>query len=542
MQVTARLLVAAFAAMLATPVGLSAAAPVAPTATAVTTVDAWDLPARMQVGRARVATVAVSGPVGRPVLLQSRSADGTWTTATRLSTGATRRVRVGVAVTAPGPRLVWQVTQGRLWVVAARSTDTTRQWRLKVPAVPGWTPAASASEVVTAVRYPLWIRRVSLSSSGAEGVGDSQAAAMSADGRFVLFSSRSSDLVRGDTNGHWDAFVFDTVTRRTSRVSVSSTGRQGNGDTWAEAISGDGRYVAFSSWASTLVRGDSNGTVDAFVHDRVTGRTSRASISTTDAQGNDASQAAGVSDDGRFVAFESEASNLVPGDTNGKKDIFIRDRMAGRTSRVSVSSTGGQANDWSFTGHLSADGRYVAFGSAASDLVHRDTNGAWDIFVHDRLTGRTTRSSVSSAGGQADAGAWRMDLSSDGRFVAFDSESSTLVPGDTNANVDVFVHDETTGETQRVSVSSAGAQLPGRFGPTISGDGRIVAFLDEVSLSIPHQAFVHDRATGRTRRLFAGSPTAFDETGRYALVTSAAGYLVAGDTNHRSDVFVLRLR
>jgi Tol biopolymer transport system component len=325
-------------------------------------------------------------------------------------------------------------------------------------------------------------------------------------------------------------------------VSVSSTGRQGNGDTWAEAISGDGRYVAFSSWASTLVRGDSNGTLDAFVHDRATGRTSRVSISTTGAQGNGASQAAGVSDDGRFVAFESEARNLAPGDTNASQDIFVRDRATRRTSRVSVSTGGRQGNGASFTGHLSADGRYVGFSSAATTLVRHDTNGAWDVFRHDRLTGRTTRASVSSTGAQADAGAWRMDVSSSGRIVAFDSESSTLVPGDTNANVDVFVHDETTGETQRVSVSSAGAQLPGRFGPTISGDGRIVAFLDEVSLSIPHQAFVHDRATGRTRRLFAGSPTAFDETGRYALVTSAAGYLVAGDTNHRSDVFVLRLR
>ncbi len=542
MHVAARLLAVAFAAMLATPVGLTAAAPMAPTATASTTVDAWVLPARMQVGRARVATVAVSGPIGRPVLLQSRRAGGTWTTATRLRTGPTRRVRVGVAVTAPGPRLVWQVTQGRLWVVAARSTDATRQWRLQVPAVPGWTSAASASVVVTAVRYPLWIRRVSLSSSGAEGVGDSEAAAMSANGRFVLFSSRSSNLVRGDTNGHWDAFVFDGVTRRTSRVSVSSTGRQGNGDTWAEAIRGDGRYVAFSSWASTLVRGDSNGTLDAFVHDRVTGRTSRVSISTTGLQGNGASQAAGVSDDGRSVAFESEARNLVPGDTNASQDIFVRDRATGRTSRVSVSTGGRQGNAASFTGHLSADGRYVAFGSAATNLVRLDTNGAWDVFSHDRLTGRTTRASVSSTGAQADAGAWRMDVSSSGRIVAFDSESTTLVPDDTNANVDVFVHDEITGETTRVSVSSAGAQLPGRFGPTISGDGRVVAFLDEVSLSAPLHAFVHDRATGQTRRLFAGSPTAFDETGRYALVTSAAGHLVVGDTNHRSDVFVLRLR
>jgi len=170
----------------------------------------------------------------------------------------------------------------------------------------------------------------------------------------------------------------------TTRVSVASDGGQGNGDSRYSSISADGRYVAFRSWASNLVGGDTNSEQDIFVHDRQTGQTTRVSVASDGGQGNYDSQYPSISADGRYVAFDSWASNLVGGDTNGGPDVFVHDRQTGQTARVSVASDGGQGNDGSYWPSISADGRYVAFYSWASNLVGGDTNGCCDIFVHDR--------------------------------------------------------------------------------------------------------------------------------------------------------------
>jgi Tol biopolymer transport system component len=210
-------------------------------------------------------------------------------------------------------------------------------------------------------------------------------------------------------------------------------------------ISGDGRYVAFMSRATNLVSGDTNGADDVFVHDLQTGQTERVSVSSTAAQGLGSSSSPNISSDGRYVVFSSSAINLVSGDTNLAPDVFVRDRQIGVTTLVSVASDGTQGSDGSSVPDISADGRWVVFFSAAGNLVSGDSNSGLDVFVHDRQAGATSRVSVATGGQQA-AGAGGVGgpataISDDGRYVAFHSDSSDLVTDDTNAKVDVFVHD-----------------------------------------------------------------------------------------------------
>src|SRR5919201_521233 len=198
----------------------------------------------------------------------------------------------------------------------------------------------------------------------------------------------------------------------TTRVSVSGSGGQGDHDTYAAGISADGRYVLLSSQARNLVPGDTNDRWDVFVHDRTTGATRRVSVASDGAQVGPThnpcggSTAGAISASGRYVVFQSDATNLVRGDTNRVEDVFLHDRRTGRTERVSVTSAGRQAgadrtNNGSNAPVISADGRYVAFHSADSNLVPHDTNRTFDIFVHDRKTGRTARVSVGGNGGHA---------------------------------------------------------------------------------------------------------------------------------------------
>src|SRR6266480_3881032 len=288
---------------------------------------------------------------------------------------------------------------------------------------------------------PPSIWRVSVSSSGEQENYSSFATGISARGRYVSFSSDATTLVKGDTNGKRDAFVHDRLTGETTRVSVSSTGAESHcsdpfGCSSAAGITANGRYVAIVSDAPDLVSDDTNQAADVFVHDRQTGETTRISISDSGSQGNGDSEAAAISRHGRYVAFASGASNLVAHDTNNLADVFVRDLRTGRTTRVSVSSRGRQAaGDRSRNGSnapsISANGRYVAFHSAASNLIRGDTNRLFDIFVHDRKTHQTRRVSVSNRGGQANAESFGPpSISPDGRYVAFGSLASNLVAGD----------------------------------------------------------------------------------------------------------------
>jgi Tol biopolymer transport system component len=297
---------------------------------------------------------------------------------------------------------------------------------------------------------------------------------VSADGRHVLFHSFSTNLVPQDLNdAQSDVFVRDRVAGTTELANVSSSGVQANaGASGLGRMTPDGRFVVFVSGAANLVAGDTNGGEDVFLRDRVAGTTERVSLRATGKQlGLDGRRGA-ISADGRVAAFESLDDGVVSQDTNRDNDVFVRDRVAGTTERVSVDAQGREGN--AFSGNalgLSADGRYVVFHSFADNLVPGDANGLEDAFVVDRQ--RHTIERVASgliAFGDA-------SISADGRFVAFVSFLSTNVPGDANGVADIFIHDRFSGVTGRVSVSSAGVEANGASGEAmVAADGRSVVF------------------------------------------------------------------
>jgi Tol biopolymer transport system component len=333
--------------------------------------------------------------------------------------------------------------------------------------------------------------RVSVSSLGTAGDDFSDLAAISADGRFVAFWSFASTLVPGDTNGTTDVFVHDRLTGTTERVSVDSHERQATGasiDTnlGRPAISADGRYVAFASSATNLVKGDRNQASDIFVRDRAAGTTERVSVVGRRTEANGGSSEPSISPDGRFVAFASGATNLVPGeDTNFTSDVFLLDRSTGPLQRVSVSSAGDQANNSSGSPAVSPDGRLVAFSSDADNLVPGEPqDSARDVYLRDVQAGTTEGISTASSGllRHSDGPA----ISANGQLVAYHSWDGGLVAGDTNDRYDVFVLDRTTGVTERVSVDSTGVQgNSDSFGASISSDGRFVAFTSDADNLVP---------------------------------------------------------
>jgi Tol biopolymer transport system component len=387
--------------------------------------------------------------------------------------------------------------------------------------------------------------RVSVSSTGSQSdqiSGRIARPALSGNGRFVAFDSLADNLVPGDTNGVDDVFVRDRTAGTTTRVSVSSAGGQGNGASGWASISGDGRYVAFQSDATNLVPGDSNGATDIFVHDMVTGKTTRVSVSSAGALANRASFAPAISADGSAVAFSSNATNLVPGGTSKfSSEVYVHSLVTGKTTLVSVSSSGVPGNQFSAGPAISGDGTIVAFTSFASNLVPGITNDADNVFVHNLKTGKTINVSVSSSGVQGNGNSYTPAISGDGNVVAFSSEATNLVPGDTQplTVTDVFVHTVSTGITQRISVSTTGGQANGAtagpdvtvrggsdFGPSISADGTLVAFDSIASDLVPGDTnectltgvaqftlypgecpdvFVRDLVTGVTQRVSVSS-------------------------------------
>ena len=219
--------------------------------------------------------------------------------------------------------------------------------------------------------------------SAAAGFSANTTQAVSADGRYAVFESSAANVVSGDTNNRRDVFVVDRQTGGVSRVSVDSNGAQANSDSFYPSISADGRYVAFHSSASNLVAGDANGSQDVFVRDLQSGTTTLVSVADGGGAGNNSSYYPSISADGRYVAFWSYASNLVAGDTNNRPDVFMRDVQSDTTTLVSVADGGGAGNFDSYYPSISADGRYVAFWSYASNLVAGDTNGRTDVFLHE---------------------------------------------------------------------------------------------------------------------------------------------------------------
>ncbi|HJR45757.1 MAG TPA: hypothetical protein VJ927_09150 [Actinomycetota bacterium] len=402
-----------------------------------------------------------------------------------------------------------------------------------------------------------------MTSDGAQTSGNSADSHTSADGRYVTFFSDASDLVPDDTNGHGDVFVRDTVAGTTERVSVSSDEAQANQMSMQGAISADGRYVAFVSFASNLTA-EVDPTLtnsEVYLRDLQAGTTERITRAVDGGPSKGASLQPSVSADGRYVAFFSHATDLIPGDSNGAADVFVFDRETGSTEAVSVAPEGGLGDASSTFAQISDSGRVVVFRSAATNLIAGDENGEADVFLRDLGSDTTEIISVASDGtqGNADAFSPLLSLSSDDRFITFQSSASNLVPNDTNGltdalfGSDVFVRDRRNATTERVSVTSSGGEFVDAFGGSISADGRFVAFhatrsdQDSSDFGAFADVYVHDRVTSSTEHVsvtnrFADPVTGDSENaaitadGRYVYFQTNAPDFVPGDGNEFMDI------
>ncbi|MCH8025220.1 MAG: PD40 domain-containing protein [Chloroflexi bacterium] len=323
---------------------------------------------------------------------------------------------------------------------------------------------------------------VTIASDGTQANRAALFPAISGNGRYIAFQSDADNLVPGDTNGVGDIFLHDRQTGVTERVSLTNSGAQANGESFTPSVSADGRYVTFTSRADNLVAGDTNSTRDVFLRDRQTGVTELLSVSTAGEIGNDPSGglgagAARISSDGRYVVFGSFAGNLAPGDSNLRDDVFLRDRQTGVTELLSVSTSGELGNGHSMYPDVSDDGRYVIYHSLADNLVAGDSNGQSDVFLRDRDTGVTTLLSAGIGGTPADGLSHFAVISADGRFAAYPSDATNLVAGDTNGQRDIFLQEIASGDVERVNLSSSGGKSGGpSSSAAIDGSGNTVAY------------------------------------------------------------------
>ena len=398
----------------------------------------------------------------------------------------------------------------------------------------------------------------------------------------MAFSSDATNLVDDDTNAHNDIFLRDRDTDGdgdfdepgnvlTTRISMAYDGTQTNGDSWEVSISYDGRYIAYSSDASNIVSGDNNGAQDVFLYDGYTGQTELVSYvdNSSSVLGNNTSDHPFMAGLGRYVAFRSAASNLIPltGDINASTDIFVRDTLLDRTFRVSEATGGVEATDNSYAPTISEDGQFVAFGSIATDMDAADGDAIRDVFVHDRATGITTLVSVNTGGAKGNDDSYTPFISGNGNFVTFASVATNLdlLTPDTNLLADIFVRDIGAATTTRVSVSFFGNEAMGgnSYSPSISREGRYISFASDaynLDVTLPdlngrRDIFLHDRQlalegiydVGLTTRIslaYDGSESnswsyapMVAPYGRHVAYVSEASDLVQSDTNNHWDVF-----
>jgi Tol biopolymer transport system component len=355
-------------------------------------------------------------------------------------------------------------------------------------------------------------------------------------------------------------FATRIIAQETTRVSVATNEVEADAFSVGVSMSSDGRYVVFASAATNFAPNNPTNRTQIYVRDRDAGTTTLVSVNLQGSFGNSQSTDPSITPDGRFVVFESAASDLVPEDSGTLNDVFVRDLRSNRTVRASVNSTGHAADDASVFPSMSADGRFVTFASRANNLVPEPGAGGFRLFVHDLSTGETTLGSVDSLGGGHSAIPDFAPISSDGRFLAFTSDDSDIVPGDTNARTDVFVHDRQSGITERVNVSSEGDQGIGTAdtgGIALSLDGRFVAFTTNAANLVPgdgngsRDVFVHDRRDHSTRRISVRSDGSEGDGQSYAPAICADGRhiafasfaaLVPDDTNGLADGYLRDLQ
>ncbi|WP_203810455.1 TolB family protein [Actinoplanes couchii] len=383
---------------------------------------------------------------------------------------------------------------------------------------------------------------VSVAADGTQGNESSIVPSVDAAGRFVVFQSEASNLTPGDTNGKQDVFLADRDTGSLELISQSAAG-----DSGGARISADGRFVTYDSWVGTSAERPK-----IYVYDRIAGQTEQIPV------GSRGGMFPSISGDGRYVTFRSGSEDIVP-DANGwYDDIFLHDRQTGGTRIVSTSADGTQADASSSDGVLTADGRHVAFASRAANLVPGDTNDVEDIFLKDLTTGGIQRITVTSAGTQL-TDFWIYSdpsLSADGRYVSY-STTGGFDPADGNDEIDVYLHDAVTAESTLVSRRANGEPLSSGWAssPAISGDGGSIAFWSNSSQVVTGDTnwtgdlFVYDRASAVTERVSLTSAGAEAEgsdsgvlshDGRLAVYRSSATNLVPNDTNGKDDIFATR--
>lgn len=329
-------------------------------------------------------------------------------------------------------------------------------------------------------------------SSGAQANHNSMSARMSADGRYVAFKSLASNLIPNDGNNTWDAFRHDRATGATVAASVSTAGVLGNGMTMNEvSISDDGSRIAFESYATNLVAPDGNSVQDIFVHDFVAGTTLRASQNSAGQQVTQECIWPEISGDGRFVAFASRANNLVPNDTNNVYDIFVRDLALNTTEIVSVSSSGVAADSDCAQPWISRDGRFVLFKTSSLNFDPTKTSFYQDGFLRDRLLGITERFTLDENGGDPLGGHCEHGrCSADGRWFVWESRAIDLVPGHNDAWSDIFLRDRQSGTNLQITVEPSGASVDAHsFAPSISPDGRRVVFVSAANHLVANDTF-----------------------------------------------------
>jgi Tol biopolymer transport system component len=394
-------------------------------------------------------------------------------------------------------------------------------------------------------------RILDLAASTVSAHGDSTNPSITPDGRFVVFDSRAADLIKtGDGNQSIDTFVLDRQTQAIERVSLTSPGGQSATGGFAGDVADDGNRIVFVS-TSNLAGVDAHGATEAYVRDRAAGTTVLASPPATGGLSAFPAGEVAISGNGRFVVFTSLASNLVAGDTNNRIDVFVRDLQAGVTERVNLSSTGAEPtgalnSHITLSPSISADGRFVVFTSTATNLVAGATTAVQRVYIRDRQAATTRLVATGSAAGVSD----------DGRFVALTSFAA-LVAGDTNGKSDVFVQDMTTNTITRVSVADGGVEGNGdATSVSISPDGRFVSFVSSATNLVDgdsngtNDVFLHDRFDQTTVRVSVrsngdqglgdtfGINTSVGANGRLVAFDSAASDVVPGDGNGSFDVFV----
>jgi hypothetical protein len=396
--------------------------------------------------------------------------------------------------------------------------------------------------------------RASMAMGGVQAQGNSERAKLSGDGSTLVFNSDARDLVPGDFRGFDDVFAFNTITGAMSLVSTTWQGGWAEGDSSQPYISRNGRWVAFYSWSPDIVALDTNGMPDAFVRDLIANETHLVSLSSSEVQSNGPVHPTDITPDGMYVVMVGDASNLVAGDTNWFNDCFVRDRYLGNTERVSVSSQEVEGNGGSWACTVSEDGNLFTFVSEASNLVPGDTNGEWDVFLRNRSAGTTTRLSLRQGGAQCTGRASDAYISDNGQFVAI-TTTDPLLPIDTNDREDVYLIEVATGNKTLISARQDGlsANWSSRCSGIAPAGNRVLFSTDATDLILPDRngsqsdLIIWEQATGNTRVLYSSTGIQQNDwawygdmsaDGRIVTIGSRANNLVANDTNGDEDVFV----